>query len=142
MSKQNPITEFYDEPTKWALDRDRYDWLSDQEVAQLERYPFDWGDILLEMHYFPTDQQLANSLCARITDVDMYCRTIWRKPWDMVREVLKQCARKETFDVLSAWAKRGNATAIAALSRMASAEEQALRDTKKVSIVNDLDDEE
>lgn len=139
--KDNPLTEMFDRPAEWKLDRKRCPWLSDKEVKFLESMPFDYGNIMAAVSYFLTKEQVAERLLTTEEELDKYCQTLWNRSWNSVYTVLLKAAKEAGIDTFKWFANKGNATALSIMAHSIMKLDREDNDKSlKVTIVNDLPD--
>ncbi len=140
------ITENFDTPQLWKRD-ERYTWLSPQNVRFLERFEedndYDYGDIMCYASYFFTKDQIAAALMTTQEKLEQYCQSLWHKSWDQIYMVLNACAKKTGIDVITEYAKAGNATAMALLGHsIMKLDKEDASNSMRITLVNDLSEKE
>jgi len=143
-TKTNMVTQYLDKPALWTLDNPEYDWLTPKARHYLDtNFGFDYGDILDAEAHFLTSSQIADYLMATEDELNLYCNTLWRKPWTTIHRALSLAARNAIVDnVFMPYANNGNSAAISIMSHISKAEREAENNELRVRIVNDLDSEE
>ena len=140
------MTENFDTPQLWKRDG-RYTWLSPRNVSFLERFEeendYDYGDIMCYASYFFTKEQIAAALMTTQEKLEQYCQSLWHKSWDQIYAVLNACAKRSGIDVITEYAKAGNATAMALLGHsIMKLDKEDAGNSMRITLVNDLDEKE
>ena len=133
------IEEGIAHPAAWSYAD--FPWLTDEELRELEHYPFDFGDILLCETRFLSSEQIQSRLLCNAEDLDSYCLIVFEKPWPVVHEALSIAARDMTVDeVFRPWAEQGNSTALAIMAHnVVKLDKESSAKEMRVRIINDLD---
>ena len=140
------ITENFDTPQLWKRD-DRYTWLSPANIRFLDRFEeengYDYGDIMCYASYFFTKDQIAQVLMTTQERLEQYCQSLWHKSWDQIYNVLNACAKRAGIDVITEYAKAGNATAMALLGHsIMKLDKEDAGNSMRITLVNDLNEKE
>ena len=140
------ITENFDTPQLWKRD-ERYTWLSPANIRFLDRFEeengYDYGDIMCYASYFFTKDQMASVLMTTQEKLEQYCQSLWHKSWDQIFTVLNACAKKTGIDVITEYAKAGNATAMALLGHsIMKLDKEDAANSMRITLVNDLNENE
>ena len=136
------ITENFDTPQLWKRD-ERYTWLSPQNIKFLDRFEeendYDYGDIMCYASYFFTKDQIAQVLMTTQEKLEQYCQSLWHKSWDQIYGVLNARAKRAGIDVITEYAKAGNATAMALLGHsIMKLDKEDAANSMRITLVNDL----
>lgn len=140
------ITENFDTPQLWKRD-ERYTWLSPQNIKFLDRFEeendYDYGDIMCYASYFFTKDQIAQVLMTTQEKLEQYCQSLWHKSWDQIYNVLNARAKRAGIDVITEYAKAGNATAMALLGHsIMKLDKEDAGNSMRITLVNDLGEKE
>lgn len=137
--KESPLTEKFDAPAEWVLDRERFPWIGDRQMEWLDSLSFDYGNIMAAVSYFLTKGQVADRLGVQEEDLEKYCQTVWNRSWNSVYTVLLNCAKARGVDLFKYFAGNGNSTALAVMAHsIMKLDKEDADKSLKVTIVNDL----
>ena len=144
-AKSRTMLEFFDCPKAWTLDdyKEEYPWLTAEAVKRLDKFPFDYGDIMEADGYFMDESAMCEMFMCEPKELEVYCLILLRKPWSMVHNSLRQRARASSIDAFREFAAKGNATAMTIMANgvmRLGAEDKAKSVT--VKFVNDLGEED
>ena len=139
----NLVTEWINEPLLWTLHDPLYSWLTKENIAKLESFPFSYRDILECASHFLTLGQACDLLMVTESDLDLYVQILWRKPIRMVYQALLTACKKGYVDkVFAPWAEKGSSMAMSVMSRIMKLDEEDHSNEIRVRFVNDLTDDQ
>lgn len=141
----NYVTEFLFFPNGWKLDDPRYTWLTPEDRKILDGFDFDYGDILDSVKHHNSMEMTAALLMTDQKQLDHYCQTLWRKPWDVVYGALRAKTKNEYVDrVFSRWAEEGSGVALNVMkdvTQVAQEENDKKANGLTIRLVSDIEEE-
>lgn len=142
----NHVTEYLFFPQMWKLDPvNVHTWLSDKDIEDLDRFDFDYGDILNAAKNYCSRGATADLLMCTQKDLNDYCMILWHKPWDIIWGALNARVKHEiTNNVFRPWADKGNGVAMSVMKDISKAnmdDEEAKAKQLTIRLVNDIEEE-
>ena len=137
--KTNFITEFVADPSLWRLDDERYDWLTEADLRVLDRFSFDFGDLMECANHFLTYDDVPRVLLVPERDLESYCQRLWGRGWKPIYEALLITARNIGQDrIFRKNAERGNSAAISAMGKVMKLIEEPKKSDVAIQFVNNI----
>lgn len=139
------ITEFINDPAKWNLDDPRYDWLTPEDRKALQRYPFDYGDVLKAEANFTPEALIPDYLGIEdVGQLDHYCQRLFHRSWRQIHAMLRVAARNDVVEnVFMRYAQGGSASAMQIMANgVMKLNQEGEQRGLTIKIVNDIDGDE